>query len=390
MSRTILHIDLDAFYCAVEEIRDPTLKGTAFAVGGKPDERGVVASCSYVGRKFGVRSAMPMARAVRLCPGLEVISGHYALYSKYSRRVMEVLREKTDLVEQISIDEAFLDLSESGTDAIEVAIELQSSIFRNLHLPCSIGIGANKLVAKVATDVGKAASRGDGPPNALQVVPPGEEAAFLAPLPVDRLWGVGPKTAERLNQVGVQTIGQLAAASVEFLEKEFGKNGRDLADRARGIDERPVTTLHEIKSISKENTFVRDIRDKNLLLGELRTLTEQLCKRVSKEGVYGSTVKLKLRWSDFTTLTRQSTLLHPTDRFEDIFETAKQLLEENWPVGRPVRLIGVGLSGLGPPIRQLSLWEALSKAQIDEKEARLRRAIDVLQERFGEKIIHWG
>lgn len=390
MPRKILHIDLDAFYCAVEEIREPSLRGKAFAVGGKPNERGVVASCSYAARKFGVRSAMPMARAVRLCPGLQVIPGHYSVYSKYSKLVMEKLRDITNRVEQISIDEAFLDLSETSGTALKTAQALQTSILRDLQLPCSIGIGANKLVAKIATDVGKAATQADGPPNAIQVVPPGQEAAFLAPLPVERLWGVGPKTTLRLNQIGVHTIEQLARLPEEFLEKEFGKNGLDLARRSIGIDDRPVVTSHEIKSISKENTFVRDLQEKARLIQELRSLTDQLCRRVQRENIFGSTVKLKLRWADFTTLTRQTTLSQPTDQFEDIFQAAVGLFEGNWPVGKPVRLIGIGLSGLGPPIRQLSLWEVPTDRQLDDKEDRLQQAIQILQKRFGDNILRRG
>jgi DNA polymerase-4 len=205
MPRTILHLDLDAFFCAVEETRNPALRGKAFAVGGQPNERGVVASCSYAARKMGVRSAMPMSRAIRLCPGLIIVSSHHRIYGEVSRQVMEILHNTTGLVEQISIDEAFLDISDIRDQAERVARGLQARIRSELHLPSSIGIASNKLVAKIATEVGKAAAlpriQAPGvaePPNAVTVVPDGEEAAFLSPLPSDMLWGVGPKTFQRL------------------------------------------------------------------------------------------------------------------------------------------------------------------------------------------------
>ncbi|HET6822099.1 MAG TPA: DNA polymerase IV, partial [Anaerolineales bacterium] len=236
MPRTILHIDLDAFYCAVEETHRPELRGKAFAVGGKPEERGVVASCSYAARRMGVRSAMPMGKAVRLCPGLIIVPSRHSLYSEVSRRVMERLHDLTTLIEQISIDEAFLDISEVPEAPDVVANKLQSRIREELQLPCSIGIASNKMVAKIATEVGKSLAlrevkaKGEAkPPNALTVVPFGEEAAFLAPLPADMLWGVGPKTSARLIELGIYTIGDLAKWPETELIRMFGENGRDLS-----------------------------------------------------------------------------------------------------------------------------------------------------------------
>jgi DNA polymerase-4 len=249
--RKIIHLDLDAFFCAVEELHDASLTGKPFAVGGRPDERGVVASCSYAARAYGVRSAMPMAQALRLCPGLRILSSHHRLYHEVSAKVMDHLHRLTPLVEQISIDEAFLDVSDLSQDPIDIARLLQESINTDLKLPCSLGVATNKLVAKIANDVGKAATRGSGPPNAITDAPPGQEAAFLAPLPVLTLWGVGPKTADRLSDIGVQTIGDLARLPEKELIGMFGKVGQELWLHANGIDDRPIITEHEIKSISQ-------------------------------------------------------------------------------------------------------------------------------------------
>ena len=231
MPRTILHIDLDAFYCAVEETRNPELRGKAFAVGGRPEERGVVASCSYAARRMGVRSAMPMGKALRLSPGLIIVSSRHHIYREVSGQVMNLLHELTALVEQISIDEAFLDISDIREEPERIARNLQTRILEELQLPCSIGIASNKMVAKIATEVGKSLAlqkiKEKGlaePPNAVTVVPFGEEAAFLSPLPADMLWGVGPKTSARLTELGIQTIGDIAKWPESEMIRMFGEN----------------------------------------------------------------------------------------------------------------------------------------------------------------------
>jgi DNA polymerase-4 len=357
MPRKILHLDLDAFFCAVEEQRDPLLKGKPFAVGGRPEERGVVSSCSYPARRYGVHSAMPMARAFRLCPGLIIIPPHFQAYHEASRQVMARLYELTPLVEQLSIDEAFLDVSDLPEPAETIARQLQARIRDELSLPCSLGAATNKLVAKIANDAGKGEVKSNEPPNAIKVVPPGEEAAFLAPLPSRALWGVGPKTAARLADLGLLTIGDMARWPEADLIRLFGKNGYDLARRARGLDNRPVETNREAKSISQETTFAHDIADPLALSQTLRQQAEEVARRLRKSDLSGITVRLKIRWSDFTTLTRQVTLSQPTDREDEIYVAAFQLLQKVWPAGRPVRLIGVGVSGFGLP-RQLRLWGA--------------------------------
>lgn len=389
----MLHIDLDAFFCAVEEIHNPDLRGKAFAVGGRPEERGVVASCSYAARRMGVRSAMPMATAIRLSPGLIIVRSRHRLYRDVSRQVMERLHDLTALVEQISIDEAFLDISDIQEDAQRLALRLQARIRNELQLPCSIGIASNKMVAKIATEVGKAlrlrelrAGRDEArPPNALTIVPPGEEAAFLAPLPADMLWGVGPKTFARLTELGMQTIGDIARWPESELSRLFGENGRDLARHAKGIDERPITTERETKSISQEVTFSRDVRDEKLLEKTLREQSAEVARQLRKNELAGSTIKLKIRWPDFTTLTRQTTLDHRTDQEEEIFAAALALMQSVRKPNQYVRLIGVGVSGLGQPVRQLGLWDA-----DQEKSRRLQQAVDTLQEKFGPNVIFRG
>lgn len=393
MIRKILHLDLDAFFCAVEEQRDPTLRGKAFAVGGRPEERGVVASCSYHARRFGVRSAMPMARAMRLCPGLLVVPARHGVYSQVSRSVMERLSNLTPLVEQISIDEAFLDVSELPEPGEISAKRLQQTIWDDLGLPCSLGVASNKFLAKTANDVGKAAAHHDGPPSAITMVLPGQEAAFLAPLPVEMLWGVGPKTAERLAELGIRTIGDLARFQEVELRRLFGKAGHEFALRVRGIDDRPIVTTHAVKSISQETTFSKDVVDASILRRTLHSLSESVGKRLRRANLTGATVRLKIRWSDFTTLTRQVTLVDATDQDSQIYSTALRLFEKIWREGQPVRLIGVGVSGLGPPVRQLSLWEHFDEHQsttASEKDRRLQTAVDILRDRYGDQIVYRG
>jgi DNA polymerase IV len=385
MPRTILHLDLDAFFCAVEELRDPSLHGKPFAVGGKPDQRGVVASCSYAARQFGVHSAMPMAKALKLCPELLIISHHFGNYGEMSDKVMERLNNLSPLVEQISIDEAFVDISDIRDPAEATARKIQTQVRTELGLPCSVGVASNKLVAKIATEVGKHSARGSGPPNAVTVVPAGKEAEFLAPLPVGMLWGVGPKTASSLSDLGIKTIGDLAAWDERDLIMRFGENGREMARHARGISDSAVVTERETKSISQETTFARDVRDDKVLESTLKELSAQVGRRLRRSDLTGKTVKLKIRWPDFTTLTRQTTLSTPTDQDDEITSTAITLMKNVRASGKPVRLIGVGVSGLTAEARQLELWGMES-----EKRRKFQGVIDELQDKYGEKTVHKG
>jgi DNA polymerase-4 len=385
MARKILHIDLDAFFCSVEENKDPSLRGKPFAVGGQPDKRGVVSSCSYAARRFGVHSAMPMARALKLCPNLIIVSGWHANYGKISDQVMDYLGTLTPLIEPVSIDEAFLDLSDLPDSGEELAKAIQKYISDTFQLPCSIGVATNKLVAKVATDVGKASNRSDQPPQAITVVPPGHEAEFLAPLPTQALWGIGPKTSARLDELGIHTIGDITRLSRQDLIHSLGKFGLELEKSARGINDSPVHTSHEIKSVSNETTFAIDVDDMQALFETLHQLSESVGRRMRKHALKGNTVKLKLRWSDFTTLTRQITLPYPTNDDREIYAAVKELFLKTWLKGKPVRLLGVGVSQFGKPIKQLGLWDTPQQA-----DSNLLAALDSLREKYGRDTIMRG
>jgi len=302
-----------------------------------------------------------------------------------SEKVMERLCDLSPLVEQISIDEAFVDISDLREDAMTVARRVQGRINDELGLPCSIGIAKNKLLAKIATEVGKKSARKSEPPNAVTIVPPGSEASFLNPLPVDMLWGVGPKTAAKLVQYGIKTIGELARRPPADLMRWFGENGLDLSRHARGLDDSLVVTEHEVKSISQETTFIQDISDDKALAATLRELSSQVGRRLRQAGIAGTTVRIKLRWPDFTTLTRQVTLAQSTDQDEEVYATALSLLNKVRARGKAVRLIGVGVSGLGPPLRQLELWGSET-----EKSRKLQAVLDKLQAKFGKKVIRRG
>ena len=380
--RKIIHLDLDAFFCSVEELLHPELKGKAFAVGGSPEGRGVVSSCSYAARQFGVRSAMPMGRALRLCPELQVVPSHFGAYHEYSQRVMKILQDQTPLVEQLSIDEAFLDLSDLPQEPIDLAKTIQEKINQEVHLPCSLGVAGNKLVAKIANNIGKDRHRASTPPNVITVVSAGGEAAFLAPLPVKEMWGIGPKTAERLTGAGIHTLGDVCQASSEVLTKMLGKFGAELRLHVLGIDDRPVEMEHETKSVSQEITFEHDVRDRQRLIDTLRDLSEQVGYHLRREGFCAQTVRIKLRWSDFSTITRQTTMSLAVDQDGEIFAAACALFDGAWQPGEPVRLIGVGTSKLTSGAQQLALWDTRS-----EKERRLLTAMDELRERYGRPVV---
>lgn len=388
-TRRILHIDLDAFFCAVEELRDPSLIGKPFAVGGSPDQRGVVASCSYAARNYGLRSAMPMSQAVRRCPQLIIVRGHYQEYSEFSNQVMQKLRDITEQLEQISIDEAFLDITTLPDPSQLVAEKIQSQIRTHLGLPCSIGIASNKLVAKMATNFGKSSTiHPDKPPNAIHIVLPGLERDFLAPLPIEALWGVGPKTAEKLIEMNITTIGDILDIPEDELTKRFGKWGYLIRRRALGVDERPLSLEHKAKSVSNETTFAKDVSEEKILLDTILKLSARVCRRLVKKHIQATTIKIKLRWSDFTTLTRQTTLKQPTNNVEIINRTAVSLLHAEWNNNRPVRLIGVGVSGLSP--EQLSLWNTYESSLEPGIDQELTTAINDLRQKYGDQVLTWG
>lgn len=375
MPRTILHLDLDAFFCSVEELLDPALVGTAFAVGGRADERGVISTASYEARKYGVRSAMPTAQALRLCPHLNLLPGRRGVYSQYSRRVMDLLAEVSPVIEQISIDEAFVDLTGDARSGGEIAAQLKQRIRDEIGLPSSFGVATNKLVAKIATNVGK--------PNGLVVVPPGEEAAFLARLPLERLWGVGPKMRAQLAALGMKTVGDLAAWPEDDLARRFGEWGRALARHSKGLDDRPVETDYAAKQISSETTFARDVSDGEFLRRKFLALAEEVAAGLRRDGLAARTVKIKVRWPPFETLTRQTTLAQPTDLDDEIYQAAWGLFQKVWTPGKHVRLIGVGATNLMESARQLEMFDQDDRARA----AKVARVVDALREKYGWEVV---
>jgi DNA polymerase-4 len=314
-----------------------------------------------------------------------MVSRNHRDYSRYSREVMQCLKQFSDQVEQISIDEAFIDITELGPDPKSVGLKIQSLILNELKLPNSIGIASNKLVAKIATDVGKIASGRDDYPNAITVVPPGEEQSFLAPLPVEMLWGVGPKTRERLERFNIHTIGDLAGFSEIELAEKFGKHGYDLSRRAKGIDKRDIVTSRGIKSVSNERTFREDLGRKSEVLNYLTTLSEKVSQRLQKKNLRGKTIQIKVRWSDFTTITRQSTLNQSTNEFKIIQKEAAKLLDQVWQEGRLIRLVGVGVHNLDDKAQQLGLWDTNAK-----KDIQLQEALEKIREKYGKNMISRG
>ncbi|MDQ3938362.1 MAG: DNA polymerase IV, partial [Chloroflexota bacterium] len=349
---TILHVDLDAFFAAVEQRDRPELRGKPVIVGGGgPNDRGVVSAASYEARRFGVRSAMPLRTAAALCPAGIFVPVDGKRYAAVSRQVMAILRRFTPKLEQVSIDEAFLDAS--GTDRLfgtgaDVARKIKAAISEEVQLTASVGVATNRLVAKIASDLRK--------PDGLVVVPAGEEAAFLAPLQIERLWGVGARTRQALADYGVQTIGDLAALPDDLLRRRFGSHGPELASRARGLDAAEVGGDAAAKSISQEHTFDVDTAEWDVLEGSLLALSEGVGSRLRATGMRCSTVAVKIRDSDFVTISRQRTLRDPTDLTDVIWRTAVALTRREVH-GMRVRLLGVAASGLSDR-QQLALFES--------------------------------
>jgi DNA polymerase-4 len=376
----IIHVDLDAFFAAVEQRDRPHLRGKPVIVGGDPRSReytrGVVSTCSYEAREFGVRSAMPLRTALKLCPDGIFLPVDGRKYQRVSHEVMAVLRRFTPAVEQVSIDEAFLDVG--GSEALfgpapEIARRVKAEVCEATQLTVSVGVATSKLVAKVASDLRK--------PDGLVVVQPGEEAAFLAPLEIRRLWGIGPKTAERLHALGVRTIGDLAALPVETLVRVLGDHGATLHERALGIDLDPVVGGGEAaKSVSHETTFAVDVTDTAELERTLLALSEGVSARLRAGGLRASTVAVKIRDSQFRTITRQKQLPEPSDLTEPIWHAALELARPEVK-GKKIRLLGVAATGLGAP-EQIGLFDTF-----DEKQRRVVEAADAVRRRFGDRAV---
>ncbi len=382
MARVIMHVDLDAFYASVEQLRRPELRGKPVIVGGMgiPGERGVVAAASYEARAFGVRSAMPLARARRLCRDGIFVPCDFKAYREASEQVFQILHDYSPLVEPLSLDEAYLDLT--GSQALlgppeKVAVRLRDEVKRRCGLDLSIGIAGCKLVAKVASDLRK--------PRGLVVVKAGEETAFLSPLPLVKLPGCGPSTIKRLEPLGAGTIGEVAALPEVLLGELFGQYGRLLHAHARGIDPSPVLPPGEPKSISREVTFDEDLTDQSRLRETALGLLHDVGHSLRAHGLAARTVALKIRYQPFETHSRQATLAYPSDRDDELTHALTSLLDEHLDRSRPVRLIGTGVSKLEARAMQLSLLESRTaeRAALDDR-------LDALRERYGEHAIFRG
>lgn len=351
-ARRILHCDMDCFYAAVHARDDPSLRGVPLIIGGRPEGRGVVAAASYEVRRFGVHSAMPSSRAVRLCPQAVFLPPDFPRYRRESEEIFRIYRELTPQVQAVSIDEAYLDVTdrlEPWGSATAVAQEIRRRVREERGLTVSVGVAPNRLVAKIASDFQK--------PDGLTVVRPEAVEEFLAPLPVRRLHGVGPATEKALEAMGVHTVAELRALALQDLVARFGRHGQVLWEFARGIDEREVTTRRERKSLGKETTFGRDLVEVAEMERVIERLSESVAQGLERRGIAGCTVTVKVRYGDFTTVTRAATLALPTASASEIAGVAKDLLTRTEAADRPVRLLGVTVSKLaGEETAQLVLF----------------------------------
>lgn len=371
---------MDAFYASVEVLDDPSLAGKPVIVGGSR-ERGVVTSASYEARPFGIHSAQPMATAMRLCPHGVFLPGRMARYQEVSEAVFKIFQRYTPLVEPLSIDEAFLDVTGSRRlfgDAETIAREIKRQVRDEVGLTVSAGVASTKFVAKIASDLGK--------PDGLVLVPHEETKKFLEPLAITRLWGVGRVTFGVLKRLGVETIGDLSRVPVERLRNEFGKHGEHLHLLSQGRDPRSVDPLRPVKSIGKEETFPEDLTRTEDLNREMLSLATRVTRRARRQGVAGMTVTLKVKYSDFRLVTRSMTLAAATNDADKVYATCSGLLKKTEAGSRPVRLLGVYLSGLasGPPAGQMSLLE--DPDELDRRRE-LLVALDALADRFGEDAV---
>ncbi|MBN1460659.1 MAG: DNA polymerase IV [Armatimonadetes bacterium] len=378
--RIILHVDMDAFYAAVEQRDRPELRGQPVIVGGTPEGRGVVSAASYEAREFGIHSAMPTAQAVRLCPDGVFLPVDFRKYRVASAAIMGILARYSDTIEQISIDEAFLDVTDRTSDfpeAKRVATRIKRDIRSEVRLTASVGVAPNKFLAKLASDHDK--------PDGLVVIRPHEAENFLAPLPVQRLWGIGPKTASRLEDAGLRTIADITKAPLGDLRRLLGAWADVARELACGVDERPVETSREAKSVSAEQTFARDLQDIADMRRALAALSEEVARRLEKEGVLARTVTIKVRFPDFRTITRQARLPDPTDQPSAIRHLAHELLASAEIGDQGVRLLGVKASSLEHGAGQLSLFDEKAQRRGD-----LERTLSYLRKRYGPDAVKWA
>lgn len=381
--RTILHLDMDAFYPAVEILDNPSLKGKPVIVGGSR-ERGVVSSASYEARKFGVHSAQPIATAMRLCPHGIFLPGRMSRYKEVSAQVFEIFYRFTSLVEPLSIDEAFLDVTGSTRlfgQPVEIAKKIKRMVVEETGLTVSAGVAPSKFVAKIASDMDK--------PDGLTVVPPESVREFLDPLPIKKMWGIGKVTQEALARLNVHTFKDLSRVPLKVLERRFGKHGLKMHQLSMGMDDRDLVLGHDVKSVGHEETFSQDILDKDLARKELLALANKVGRRMRQKGVTGRTVTLKVKYSDFIQITRASTLPKSTDDGLEIYSTVCHLLEKTGVGKRPVRLLGISISKLrfDDAETQLPLFTQDTASQ---KRRDLNVALDSLYEKHGDKSVRPG
>jgi DNA polymerase-4 len=379
--RAIMHIDLDAFFVSVEQVSNPELRGKPVVVGGKPNSRGVVATASYEARTFGLHSGMPLATAARLCPQAVFIEGNYHRYAEVSKKFLAILADFSPFLEPMGLDEAYMEVTgfESLHGSIrQMARKIKQRIKDDLGIVASIGIATCKVVAKVASDESK--------PDGLIEVPPDGEAAFLAPLAIRKLPGVGKKTEQVLTGLGIRTIGQLARMPLPALKNRFGVFGEWLHRHANGIDNSPVTPPEEAKSISRETTFGEDTHDIVFLSGTLHYLTERVGADLRELGKQAKCVSIKVRYADFTTITRQRTLPQPTDLDQMIFQKGNELMQKAMTADRQaIRLVGISVSSLSEPGKQLSLIN-----NTEQRLEKLNRAVDRIRDKYGFTAIQTG
>ena len=354
MIRKIIHIDMDAFYASVEQRDNPKLRGKPVAVG-HASKRGVVAAASYEARKYGVRSAMPSLRAKKLCPHLIFVPGRMSVYKEVSRSIHEIFRKYTNIIEPLSLDEAFLDVTQNNFDiplAVTIAKEIKENIKKELHLTSSAGVSYNKFLAKIASDIRK--------PDGLCTIHPNQALEFIENLPIESFWGVGPVTAKKMHQLGIHKGLDLKALSLEALTRHFGKSGKLYYDFSRGVDLRPVEPYRERKSVGCETTLEKSVLLKSSIIIELYHIVQELISRLEKNQFRGNTLTLKIRFDDFTQLTRSHTLNHPLVELKEILTLSKQLLQTIDYEHRPIRLIGLSVSNPTQENEIGEVWEQLS------------------------------
>lgn len=380
-TKVIAHIDMDAFFAAVEQRDDPALKGKPVIVGADPkggQGRGVVSTCSYEARRYGIHSAMPISTAYRKCPHGVFLPGNMGKYREVSERIFAILSDFTPDMEPVSVDEAFLDITGSYhfyQTPYQTCLAIKERIKNEVNLTASIGIAPVKMVAKIASDFCK--------PDGLLEVHPGQVLEFLWPLPIGKLWGVGPQTQKTLNAMGIKTVGELARYPKAKLCERLGANGEHLCDLANGIDERDVEADEEVKSVSHEHTFEKDTTDLEQIYGIVSFLSEKVSRRLRQYGLKGKTVTLKVRLSNFTTVTRAATLEERVNFFEDIHARAKDLLDAFYTPSMAIRLLGVRMSNF----TDLYVRESLFQNPAAEKREQVHKAVDLIKDKFGEGAI---